>query len=297
MVDHSPTPEQLPGAEPAGAALSRRRMLTVGVPSVVALAALGGAVFVIGSGDTAVRTGDSDPTATSSTTTTTASTSEPEVDKVFSSAGSSTETLPAPSTQAPSTQAPSTQAPTTQATTSTSTTPASSTSTSTTTTSTTSTIAPTTTASTLAEQPSQPIAPPPDPRGVEDQVRLGGIAIPKLGVDAPLLEGIRLTTLDNGPGHWPGTAMPGAVGNVVVAAHRTSHGASFRNIDQLVAGDSVTFDVGGGDIEYKVTGTQIVNPDAVWIVDPTDTPTATLFACHPPGSVRQRIVVNLELSA
>ena len=35
--------------------------------------------------------------------------------------------------------------------------------------------------------------------------------------------------------------------------------------------------------------------------EPTDTPsptaTATLFACHPPGSVRQRIVVHLELSS
>ncbi len=165
------------------------------------------------------------------------------------------------------------------------------------------TLAPTTTvapeievAETLPEQPDQPIAPPPDPRGYEDQVQLGGIAIPKIGLDAPLLEGIRLTTLDNGPGHWPGTAMPGEVGNVVVAAHRTSHGAAFRDIDQLVLGDVVNFTTAAGVIEYTVTGTQIVQPDAIWIVDPTDTPTATLFACHPPGSTRQRIVVNLELS-
>jgi len=90
--------------------------------------------------------------------------------------------------------------------------------------------------------------------------------------------------------------MPGQVGNVVVAAHRTSHGGPFRNIDQLVAGDKVEFNTGTGVIEYTVTGTQIVEPDAIWIVDPTSTPTATLFACHPPGSTRQRIVVNLELS-
>lgn len=162
---------------------------------------------------------------------------------------------------------------------------------------TTTTLAPTTTVlATLPEQITEPIAPPPDPRGFEDQVLLGGISIPKLGVDEPLLEGIRLTTLDNGPGHWPGTAMPGQVGNVVVAAHRTSHGAPFRDIDQLVPGDVVQFTTEAGVIDYTVTGTQIVQPDAIWIVDPTDTPTATLFACHPPGSTRQRIVVNLELS-
>ena len=90
--------------------------------------------------------------------------------------------------------------------------------------------------------------------------------------------------------------MPGQVGNVVVAAHRTSHGAPFRHIDQLVAGDVVNFTIDDQVIEYVVTSTEIVNPDALWIVDPTDTPTATLFACHPPGSVAQRIVVKLELS-
>jgi sortase A len=158
----------------------------------------------------------------------------------------------------------------------------------------TTTVAP---AATVLEAPlKQPIDPPLDPRGHEDHVEIGGIAIPKLGIDTPLLEGIRLTTRDNGPGHWPGSAMPGEVGNVVVAGHRTSHDAPFRDLDQLVAGDVVEFTTAAGLIEYTVTGTQIVDPDAIWIVDPTDTPTATLFACHPPGSTRQRIVVNLELS-
>lgn len=152
--------------------------------------------------------------------------------------------------------------------------------------------APTTT---LAQQETTPIAPPPDPRGDEPGNQIGGIAIPKLGVDEPLLEGIRLTTLDNGPGHWPGTAMPGEVGNVVVAAHRTSHGGPFRHIDQLTEGDTVEFTTEAGLSTYVVTGTMVVNPDATWIVNPTDTPTATLFACHPPGSTAQRIVVNLEL--
>lgn len=141
-----------------------------------------------------------------------------------------------------------------------------------------------------------PIDPPSDPRGYEDQIQLGRISIPKLGLDAPLLEGIRLTTLDNGPGHWPGTAMPGQNGNVVVAGHRTSHGAAFRNIDQLIAGDIVQFNTAAGVIDYIVTGTQIVTPDAIWIVDQTANATATLFACHPPGSVSHRIVVNLKLS-
>ena len=40
---------------------------------------------------------------------------------------------------------------------------------------------------------------------------------------------------------------------------------------------------------------EIVTPDAMWVVNPTDTPTATLFACHPPGSTRERIIVFADL--
>ncbi len=125
---------------------------------------------------------------------------------------------------------------------------------------------------------------------------MGRIAIPKVGLDSELHEGIRLTTLDRGPGHWPGTALPGQIGNVVVAGHRTSHGAEFRHLDALAPGDEVVFTTADGTFTYHVTGTQIVTPDSLWIVDPTDTPTATLFACHPLGSTAKRIVVNLALS-
>ncbi len=47
---------------------------------------------------------------------------------------------------------------------------------------------------------------------------------------------------------------------------------------------------------YRVKSTEIVNPDALWVVDQSYAKTATLFACHPPGSVAQRIVVHLELA-
>ena len=91
--------------------------------------------------------------------------------------------------------------------------------------------------------------------------------------------------------------MPGEIGNVVVAAHRTSHNAEFRYINNLDPGDEVVFTTPVSQFTYRVTGTQIVYPDALWITDPTPTPTATLFACHPLGSTAQRIVVNLELAS
>lgn len=137
--------------------------------------------------------------------------------------------------------------------------------------------------------------PPPEPRAQEPYIELGRIEIPKIGVDTTLLQGISLNTLDLGPGHWPGTALPGQIGNSVIAGHRTSHNKVFRNVDQLVPGDEVVFTTNEGTFTYLVRETTIVKPDAMYIIDQTYEPTATLFACHPPGSTRERIVVHLDL--
>lgn len=153
--------------------------------------------------------------------------------------------------------------------------------------------APTTAApTTLPELETGPIQPPSDPDAPEPVIELGRITIPAIGVDMPMYEGIRNATLDLGPGHWPGSAMPGSGGNVVVGGHRTSKHGVFRHVDQLVAGDEIVF-VGGDGAQhvYVVNRIEVVDPTAVWIVEPTDTPQATLFACHPPGSTRERIVV------
>jgi sortase A len=83
----------------------------------------------------------------------------------------------------------------------------------------------------------------------------------------------------------------------VFAGHRVTHSHPFRRIDQLVAGDEVFFTIAGVRTRYLVTGHEIVPPTALRIVEPTPTPTGTLFACHPPGSARQRYVVRLALAA
>jgi len=164
----------------------------------------------------------------------------------------------------------------------------------------TTTVAATTTTVLPAEDTATTVAlptpqPPPPENDVEPTQVVGRITIPRLGLDLDLQEGITLPTLDRGPGHWPGTALPGQPGNVVVAGHRVSHTRPFRYIDELEAGDEVTFTVNGAVSHYVVTSHEIVTPDAVHIVDQTATPTATLFACHPPGSTRYRWVVHLAL--
>ena len=149
--------------------------------------------------------------------------------------------------------------------------------------------------STVAAQETEPIAPPLDAHASEPVIEMGTISIPKIGVTTTMYEGIRLTTLDYGPGHWPGSALPGRPGNVVVAGHRSSKHQVFREVDRLAPGDEIVFEDATGRHVYRVDRVEIVEPTAMWIVDPTETPTATLFACHPPGSTRQRIVVFADL--
>ncbi|CAN5748869.1 hypothetical protein BH20ACT4_BH20ACT4_04210 [soil metagenome] len=155
------------------------------------------------------------------------------------------------------------------------------------------TLSPTTVATTIPSTTELTV--PPVEAPAEASEGLGSIEIPAIGVTRTMYEGIEMSTLDLGPGHWPGTAMPGEAGNFVMAGHRVSHNADFRDLDQLSPGAEVIFTTASGRYVYSVESTEIVQPDAMWIVDQTSDATATLFACHPPGSISQRIVVHLQL--
>lgn len=132
---------------------------------------------------------------------------------------------------------------------------------------------------------------PPAPDAPDPDIYIGRIEIPAIMLDTSIYQGISEPTLDRGVGWWPGTALPGKVGNVVLGGHRTSHDKPFRYLDLLQPGDDIVFTTSLGRFVYSVTRTEIVDPEDVWIIDQSENATATLFACHPPHSVRQRIVV------
>lgn len=160
-------------------------------------------------------------------------------------------------------------------------------------TTTTSTTAPPTT---VAPRPAAPVRVPRNSYASEPIRVIGTIEIPKLGLRSTLGEGITLNNIDRNPSHWPGTALPGQPGNVVVAGHRVTHTRPFRHIDDLRPGDEVFFTVDGVRWRYVVTGNQVVTPTQTEIVNQTPDATGTLFACHPPGSARYRYVVHLKLA-
>jgi sortase A len=122
------------------------------------------------------------------------------------------------------------------------------------------------------------------------------LRIPKIGLDKIVVEGVALPDLKKGPGHYPDSPLPGQKGNAAIAGHRTTYGAPFNRIDELVAGDEILVETVQGDFRYLVTEQLIVSPTQVDILDDKGDNRLTLTACHPKYSARQRIVVVAMLA-
>lgn len=159
-------------------------------------------------------------------------------------------------------------------------------------------------------QPTEP-AEPEEPETVPVSLDLGqGFAvlhIPSLADYDPwvVVEGTSVADLKNGPGHIPGTALPGQVGNVVVSGHRTTYGAPFQRLDELTAGGQIVLETRDGWFTYTVRHKTIVAPTATEVTLPVPgKPRAkpvdrllTLTTCHPKYSAKQRLIVRAELTA
>ncbi len=125
---------------------------------------------------------------------------------------------------------------------------------------------------------------------------MGRLVIPAIGVDEVIREGVDMDVIDRGVAHWAGTADAGGHGNMVLAGHRTTYTKPFYDLDRLEVGDEISVEGLNGQITtYRIRETLIVEPTDIWIVEWTDAPTLTMFACHPKGSARYRIVVQADL--
>ena len=135
-----------------------------------------------------------------------------------------------------------------------------------------------------------------DPYAPTPEIVHGTMSLPTIGVSQPLQEGTTLTAINRGPSHWPGTALPGELGNVVIAGHRTTYSRPFWDLDLVQPGDPLIFDMADGSRhEYELVNIEIVDDSAMHIVDQSYAYTATLFGCHPKGSAAQRIVGHFRL--
>jgi len=119
---------------------------------------------------------------------------------------------------------------------------------------------------------------PPPPRSPSAAPQAAfAIRVPKIGYYAAVREGVSLSVLATGPGHYPTTAMPGQPGLVGIAAHNTF----WIPFGQLGPGDAVVLETRAGRFTYRVTGTRIVNPNDTGVLVPTPDPRLVLTTCWP----------------
>jgi len=130
---------------------------------------------------------------------------------------------------------------------------------------------------------------------LEDGRAIGRIRIPDVDIDYVVIEGTGTADLQKGPGHYPDTALPGQGRTIGIAGHRTTYGAPFNAIDEIDEGDEVTLEMPYGTFTYRVSGTKIVDPSAVEIVDDVGRERLVLTACHPLYSAAQRYAVFADL--
>ena len=125
---------------------------------------------------------------------------------------------------------------------------------------------------------------------------IGRVDIPRLKLSAAVAEGDDDKTLGKAVGHLPDTPLPWhRRGNVALAAHRDG---LFRRLENIRLEDDVRVVTPRGEYHYRVKNTRIVDPDDVWVIAPTPTPTVTLITCYPfsfIGNAPQRFVVQAEM--
>ncbi|HEV8610653.1 MAG TPA: class D sortase [Thermoanaerobaculia bacterium] len=127
---------------------------------------------------------------------------------------------------------------------------------------------------------------------------LGHLRIPSARMDWVVFAGADDATLEKGPGHVPGTAMPGQDGsyeNCVITAHRDAH---FRHLGWLRKGHMIELDTPSSGVRrYRVVSREIVTPKTVRVLAPSKTPRLTLITCYPftyIGPAPKRLVIVAE---
>jgi sortase A len=118
------------------------------------------------------------------------------------------------------------------------------------------------------------------------------ITIDRLDLDVTIVAGVDWEALKGGVGQLINGVNPGdASGNVVLAAHNDIYGEYFRYLDTMEIGDAFTIRTTTQVYTYTVTGTDIVEPEDVHVMQNREGATVTLISCYPFGVNNQRYIV------
>ena len=130
------------------------------------------------------------------------------------------------------------------------------------------------------------------PPRIANNALVGRLTISRLHLSAIVREGTGENTLSLALGHIPSTALPGQRGNVAVAGHRDT---IFRALREIRKDDLIQFETLSGSYAYRVESTEIVKPEDVSVLRPSQAPELTLVTCYPfyyVGSAPDRFIAK-----
>lgn len=128
---------------------------------------------------------------------------------------------------------------------------------------------------------------------VIEEGTIGIMQIPKIGLKVAVGEGTDMETLKYAVGHFKDTALPGELGNFAVAGHRSyTYNEFFNRLDEVTTGDKILVKTLKGTFTYEVTGTEVVEPTQVEVLNKTDNATVTLVTCTPIRTATHRLIIK-----
>ncbi|WP_245583525.1 class D sortase [Paenibacillus assamensis] len=122
----------------------------------------------------------------------------------------------------------------------------------------------------------------------------GTIAIDKIDLREPIVEGATPQSLKVGSGSVVPGRAPGELGNYVLASHRSlKFGRHYNRLDELAIGDSIQVETADRTFTYTVRSKSIVTPEDLSVLDQnTHERELTLITCDPIDTATHRLIVK-----
>lgn len=132
-------------------------------------------------------------------------------------------------------------------------------------------------------------------RQLSSEQTIARLEIPRIGVNAVVVEGTTDASLRKGIGHLEDTSLPGIGDNFSIAGDRVLYGAPFLNLDDLADGDEIRVRTTYGTFNYQVVGSKITVPEDTDVLKNPGYEAITLITCDPPWDTSHRLIVQGKL--
>jgi sortase A len=120
------------------------------------------------------------------------------------------------------------------------------------------------------------------------------LMVPVIGLDEIVIEGVGDEELNVGPGHLPGSVLPGERGNAIISAHRDRH---FRSLGSLQVGDQITTETASARrTKWIVIARRVMGSHEAALFSTPDE-TLTLTTCWPiryVGTAPERLIITAK---